>query len=99
MGSLRKLAALVAVLCAVAHAAACRKAAEAPSTPEPAPAAGTASQEGMKAYVDPETGQLTDRPPPGAPPLPGDVVTPGTVVEKPAPGGGVELELDGDEDE
>jgi hypothetical protein len=49
----------------------------------------------MKAYVDPETGKLTDHPAPGAEPIPGDVVTPSTVVEKPAPGGGTELELDG----
>jgi hypothetical protein len=52
----------------------------------------------MKAYVDPETGKLVERPPPGAEPLPGDVVTPPTAVEKPAPGGGVELDLDPDDD-
>jgi len=93
MPSVRKLAPLVALLCAVAYAAACRKT---PSTPaEPAPAAGTPAQGGMKAYVDPETGKLTDHPAPGAEPIPGDVVTPSTVVEKPAPGGGTELELDG----
>ena len=53
----------------------------------------------MKAYVDPETGKLMDHPPPGTPPLPGDVVTPSTVVEKPAPGGGMQLDLGGDKNE
>jgi hypothetical protein len=53
----------------------------------------------MKAYIDPETGKFTDKPPPGAEPLPGDVRTPPTVVEKPAPGGGVQLDLNPDDDE
>jgi hypothetical protein len=50
----------------------------------------------MKAYVDPATGHFTDTPPPGSPPLPGDVVMPeGPLEEKPAPGGGVMIDLTG----
>ncbi|RMD85129.1 MAG: hypothetical protein D6815_02580 [Candidatus Dadabacteria bacterium] len=48
---------------------------------------------GMKAYVDPESGELTDTPPPGADPLPGDVHVPaGTARPSPVPGGGLMLE-------
>jgi hypothetical protein len=86
------MAALVALLCSLACASACRKT---PAGPPSAPAAAPQAEGGMKAYVDPQTGKLIDHPPPGAEPLPGDVLTPTTVVEKPAPGGGVELELEG----
>jgi hypothetical protein len=56
----------------------------------------------MKAHVDPATGKLVDEPAPGTPPVPGDVRVPTAPVEKPAPGGGVQLDLDphdGEEDE
>ncbi len=56
-------------------------------------AAGSAAESpgtaGMKAYVDPATGKLTDRPAPGTPPLPGDVMVPhGTPRDSSVPGGG-----------
>jgi len=51
----------------------------------PAPSSG-----GMKAYVDPVTGELTDRPPAGTPAGPGDVIVPrGQPRKSPVPGGGV----------
>jgi len=54
------------------------------------PAAGGA---GMQVHIDPETGEFLDEPPPGAD-LGGDVpALPGDAVERPAPGGGVMIEL------
>jgi hypothetical protein len=64
-----------------------------PATGAPPPEAPGAAD--MKAYVDPETGKLTDKPPPGAEPLPGDVTPPPTVIERPAPGGGQVLDMRG----
>ncbi len=52
-------------------------------------AMGRRGAAGMKAYVDPATGELTDRPAPGTPPLPGDVIVPhGTPRDSSVPGGG-----------
>jgi len=55
-----------------------------------------AGDAGMKAYIDPATGNFTDTPPPGTPELPGDAVMPeGPLHEEPAPGGGVMIDLTG----
>jgi hypothetical protein len=69
--------------------------ADAPVVRSPADASG-----GMKAYVDPETGELTETPPPGAEPMPGDLrgVPPGA-AEQPMPGGGAKIHLGDDADE
>jgi hypothetical protein len=95
---LLKATTVLAIVIAAAIAG-CRKTPSAQEEHAPAPPAAASPavppQGGMKAYVDPETGKLTDHPAPGAEPLPGDVLTPSTVVEKPAPGGGEELELQG----
>jgi hypothetical protein len=67
----------------------------APAVRSPADASG-----GMKAYVDPETGELTETPPPGAEPMPGDLrgVPPGA-AEQPMPGGGAKIHLGDDADD
>ena len=88
------LAAMLALCCSAAMlTAACRKTAQTTAEPPKTVPGGAQGASGMKAYVDPDTGKLTDSPPPGATPLPGDVLTPPTAVEKPAPGGGTKLEL------
>jgi hypothetical protein len=97
--------AVSATLCSVLLGLAACQSREQPSEPgaatqgagEPERAAPPA-QGGMKAYVDPETGELTDTPPPGAEIEEGDVRMPGKVLgERPAPGGGVILDVDPDE--
>ena len=99
------LAMLVLPAAAGLAVSACRDHTTAPTdhqaAPSPSPDAGAGAPPpeapgapGMKAYVDPETGKLTDKPPPGAEPVPGDVLTPPpTVVERPLPGGGSAIDM------
>jgi hypothetical protein len=60
--------------------------------------AGDASGAGMRAYVDPATGKLTDQPPPGQPPqaIPAaQSKSSAGLVETHAPGGGEMIHLQG----
>lgn len=97
----RKLVAVAAMLCAATgtYLGACQRPAQTGSQTAPHSDTQPAAGGRMKAYVDPDTGKLTDHPPPGAEPIPGDVQTPPAAVEKPAPGGGVELDLNPKDDE
>jgi len=59
----------------------------------------TGAAAGMRAYVDPETGELLDHPPAGAAPMPAPPAadrSSATPKVKPAPGGGVMIEDTGD---
>jgi hypothetical protein len=73
----------VAAVLATGLVAAVATAGESPSAP------------GMRAYVDPATGKLTDRPPPGAAALPAASHSGVGLAETPAPGGGVMVHLQG----
>jgi hypothetical protein len=86
---------LSTLACALFLTAGCRSA-DPPASAPPAAGSGAAAAPGagMKAYVDPQTGKLTEQPPPGAEPVPGDVLTPPAGVERPVAGGGTQLDLD-----
>lgn len=70
-------------VCAAASAAGAHDAAAPPSSP------------GMRAYVDPQTGRLTQEPPTGVPAPPRTTAPRPRLAEVPAPGGGMMIQLDG----
>ncbi|HXV76778.1 MAG TPA: hypothetical protein VD788_10710, partial [Candidatus Polarisedimenticolaceae bacterium] len=93
------------VAAAILSLSGCRTSATGGDDPAPEPGAGATRSEdgaaeqqpaagaGMQVHIDPETGEFLDEPPPGTE-LGGDVPTPPSgAVERPAPGGGVMIEL------